>query len=208
MDAPPVKANGDRQTPRQTGFVQALRQSRNARSARLWTACNSVSLYRAIIVGHPYRECGCHDGRYRDACARPRAGIYDLANGARRARAMGHRGGSHHRRRTGNRSNQPGQKRTTASRSRSINLFRQNLEVSVRFKPVSGSVDQAGGIAVRLQSPDDYYSFVPMRLKIMCASTAWSKASASNLPVPYQSRYEYLAHIDAESRRRPFYRLL
>jgi hypothetical protein len=33
----------------------------------------------------------------------------------------------------------------------------KNLEVSVRFKPVSGSVDQAGGIAVRLQSPDDYY---------------------------------------------------
>ena len=33
----------------------------------------------------------------------------------------------------------------------------KNLEVSVRFKPVSGSVDQAGGIAVRLQTPDDYY---------------------------------------------------
>jgi hypothetical protein len=33
----------------------------------------------------------------------------------------------------------------------------KNLEVSVRFKPVSGSVDQAGGLAVRLQSPDDYY---------------------------------------------------
>jgi Galactocerebrosidase, C-terminal lectin domain len=33
----------------------------------------------------------------------------------------------------------------------------KNVEVSVRFKPVSGSVDQAGGIAVRLQTPDDYY---------------------------------------------------
>jgi hypothetical protein len=32
-----------------------------------------------------------------------------------------------------------------------------NVEVSVRFKPVAGSVDQAGGIAVRLQTPDDYY---------------------------------------------------
>ena len=32
-----------------------------------------------------------------------------------------------------------------------------NLEVSVRFKPVSGSIDQAGGIVVRLQTPDDYY---------------------------------------------------
>ena len=33
----------------------------------------------------------------------------------------------------------------------------KNVEVSVRFKPVAGSVDQAGGIAVRLQTPDDYY---------------------------------------------------
>ena len=33
----------------------------------------------------------------------------------------------------------------------------KNLEVSVRFKPVSGSFDQAGGIALRLQTPDDYY---------------------------------------------------
>jgi len=33
----------------------------------------------------------------------------------------------------------------------------KNLEVSVRFKPVGGTVDQAGGIAVRLQTPDDYY---------------------------------------------------
>jgi hypothetical protein len=33
----------------------------------------------------------------------------------------------------------------------------RNLDLSVRFKPVSGTVDQAGGIAVRLQTPDDYY---------------------------------------------------
>jgi hypothetical protein len=33
----------------------------------------------------------------------------------------------------------------------------KNVEVSVRFKPVAGSVDQAGGLAVRLQTPDDYY---------------------------------------------------
>jgi hypothetical protein len=33
----------------------------------------------------------------------------------------------------------------------------KDLEVSIRFKPVSGSVDQAGGIALRLQTPDDYY---------------------------------------------------
>jgi hypothetical protein len=33
----------------------------------------------------------------------------------------------------------------------------KNVEVSLRFKPVAGRVDQAGGIAVRLSSPDDYY---------------------------------------------------
>jgi len=33
----------------------------------------------------------------------------------------------------------------------------RNVDVMVRFKPVSGSVDQAGGIAVRLADPDDYY---------------------------------------------------
>jgi hypothetical protein len=33
----------------------------------------------------------------------------------------------------------------------------KDVEVSVRFKPVAGTVDQAGGIAVRLQTPDDYY---------------------------------------------------
>ena len=33
----------------------------------------------------------------------------------------------------------------------------KDLEVSVRFKAVAGMVDQAGGIAVRLLTPDDYY---------------------------------------------------
>jgi hypothetical protein len=32
-----------------------------------------------------------------------------------------------------------------------------NVEVQVRFKAVSGAVDRAGGIAVRLSSPDDYF---------------------------------------------------
>jgi hypothetical protein len=34
----------------------------------------------------------------------------------------------------------------------------KDVEVSVRFKPVAGTVDQAGGIAVRLLTPDDYYA--------------------------------------------------
>jgi hypothetical protein len=33
----------------------------------------------------------------------------------------------------------------------------KDADVSVRFKPVAGTVDQAGGIAVRLLTPDDYY---------------------------------------------------
>jgi hypothetical protein len=33
----------------------------------------------------------------------------------------------------------------------------KNGMVSVRFKPVSGRIDQAGGVAVRLATPDDYY---------------------------------------------------
>jgi hypothetical protein len=33
----------------------------------------------------------------------------------------------------------------------------RNVDVVLRFKPVAGTVDQAGGIAVRLSTPDDYY---------------------------------------------------
>jgi hypothetical protein len=33
----------------------------------------------------------------------------------------------------------------------------RNVEVTVRFKAMAGKVDQAGGIAVRLTTPDDYY---------------------------------------------------
>ena len=32
-----------------------------------------------------------------------------------------------------------------------------NIDVSVRFKAVTGKVDQAGGIAIRLNDPDNYY---------------------------------------------------
>jgi hypothetical protein len=36
-------------------------------------------------------------------------------------------------------------------------LSAANVDVIVRFKPVAGAIDQAGGIAVRLTSPGDYY---------------------------------------------------
>jgi hypothetical protein len=32
-----------------------------------------------------------------------------------------------------------------------------NLEVALRFKPISGRLDRSAGIAVRLTTPDDYY---------------------------------------------------
>ena len=36
-------------------------------------------------------------------------------------------------------------------------LSARNLAVALRFKPLSGTVDQAGGIVVRLSTPGDYY---------------------------------------------------
>jgi hypothetical protein len=33
----------------------------------------------------------------------------------------------------------------------------KDVDVVVRFKPIAGTVDQAGGIALRLTTPDDYY---------------------------------------------------
>jgi hypothetical protein len=33
----------------------------------------------------------------------------------------------------------------------------KNVDVMLRFKPVDGKVDQAGGIVVRLTTPNDYY---------------------------------------------------
>jgi hypothetical protein len=36
-------------------------------------------------------------------------------------------------------------------------LTAEDLEVAVRFKAVAGTIDQAGGLAVRLTSPDNYY---------------------------------------------------
>lgn len=33
----------------------------------------------------------------------------------------------------------------------------KNVDVAIRFKPVAGKIDQAGGIAARVTSPNDYY---------------------------------------------------
>ena len=36
-------------------------------------------------------------------------------------------------------------------------LSARNVEVSVRFKPISGQVDQAGGVVLRFADPENYY---------------------------------------------------
>ena len=36
-------------------------------------------------------------------------------------------------------------------------IVAKNVDVSLKFKPVAGRVDQAGGIAVRLANADNYY---------------------------------------------------
>ena len=36
-------------------------------------------------------------------------------------------------------------------------LSAANVDIEIRFKPVAGKIDQAGGIAVRLQDADNYY---------------------------------------------------
>jgi hypothetical protein len=36
-------------------------------------------------------------------------------------------------------------------------LTAKNVEVSVRFKSIAGSIDRAGGVAVRVTDPDNYY---------------------------------------------------
>jgi hypothetical protein len=36
-------------------------------------------------------------------------------------------------------------------------LSAKNVDVSIRFKPMSGEVDRAGGIVLRLADPDNYY---------------------------------------------------
>jgi hypothetical protein len=60
----------------------------------------------------------------------------------------------------------------------------KDLEVLVRFKPVTGTVDQAGGIAVRVVTPDDYYVLRANALEAMCAFTGSLKASGSNWAGP------------------------
>ena len=58
------------------------------------------------------------------------------------------------------RSRWPGNRAGQQGQDQSLAIYKpfsgKDLEVLVRFKPVTGTVDQAGGIAVRVVTPDDY----------------------------------------------------
>jgi hypothetical protein len=51
--------------------------------------------------------------------------------------------------------------------------------VEVKFKPLAGRADQAGGVVWRFKDGDEYYIAVPTRLKTTCRFITWRKASAS-----------------------------
>lgn len=63
----------------------------------------------------------------------------------------------------------------------------RNVEVTTRFKPVAGKIDQAGGIAVRLTTPDDYY-------------VVWANALEDNVRFYciVKGRREQLAGVDTK----------
>ena len=62
----------------------------------------------------------------------------------------------------------------------------KNVDVKMRFKPVDGKVDQAGGMSPGSPRRTTITSSVPMLSKTMSASTAWSKegGSRSRAPIP------------------------
>jgi hypothetical protein len=53
----------------------------------------------------------------------------------------------------------------------------RNVYVSIRFMPVAGTVDQAGGVIARFTPAGDYYLARANALETTCASTAWLPAS-------------------------------
>jgi hypothetical protein len=54
----------------------------------------------------------------------------------------------------------------------------QNLDVVIHFKPVGGDVDRAGGVAIRLTTPDDYYVVRANALEGQCQVALWTKADS------------------------------
>lgn len=83
----------------------------------------------------------------------------------------------------------------------------KDLEVLVRFKPVTGTVDQAGGIAVRVVTPDDYYVLRANALEDNVRFYRVVKGGAIGRG-RRQGRPQCVAYARAEGRRRPLQHLL
>lgn len=60
----------------------------------------------------------------------------------------------------------------------------QDLEVSVKFKAVSGSVDRAAGLVFRLKDPNNYYIVRINALETITGSITWSMAAVCSSPEP------------------------
>ncbi len=58
-------------------------------------------------------------------------------------------------------------------------LSLRNVEASVRFKPISGKVDQSGGVIVRYQDKNNYYVLRTTSLRTTCGFTSWKRERGS-----------------------------
>ena len=85
----------------------------------------------------------------------------------------------------------------------------KNVEVALRFKPVAGKVDQAGGIAVRVTSPNDYYLVRANALEDNVRFYRIVKGRREQLATAErQGRLGRVAYARPEGRERPLHRHL
>jgi hypothetical protein len=78
----------------------------------------------------------------------------------------------------------------------------RNVDVAERFKPAGSSIDQAGGIAVRLTSPDDYYIARANRPQGQCALLSRREGPPRTPRRQPQGHLEPMAHARAARRGR------
>ena len=76
----------------------------------------------------------------------------------------------------------------------------KNIDVVVRFKPVDGKVDQAGGIVVRLTTPDDYYVVRANAFEGNVLLPGGQRQAGADYRRGHQSRLQRLAHARAAGR--------
>jgi hypothetical protein len=85
----------------------------------------------------------------------------------------------------------------------------KDVEVSVRFKPAAGTLDEAGGIAVRLSTSDDYHV---ARANALEDNVRFYRVVKRQTRTARQCQREGvgepMAYAGAQGRGRPLYRLL